>query len=160
MGAFDKIASVFKIDTDEDEYDDYYGEDDTPVKNSFIPAKGAEEDASAGRKPAKAMTPAPKKVVNGNMEVVRIKPTSIEEGRRITSLLLEGKVVFLDVEDIDVKISQRVLDYVSGASFAIDGTLQQMSHSTYVIAPPAVYISGDFAEQRANNVPSSQDGIY
>lgn len=159
MGAFDKIASVFKIDPDEEDYGDYYDEpvDNGGLKGGFMSSKNDDDDDKRSVKNVPNKT---KKPLNGNMEVVRIKPTSIEEGRRITSLLLEGKVVFLDVEDIDVKISQRVLDYVSGASFAIDGTLQQMSHSTYVIAPPAVYISGDFAEQRASSVPVGSDGIY
>ena len=85
------------------------------------------------------------------MDVVRIEPTSVEDGRRITDLLLENKVVFLDLDGIDMNLAQRIIDFTSGATYAIDGTLQQMSKYTFVIAPAAVNVSGDFQDAAMGN---------
>ena len=85
------------------------------------------------------------------MEVVRIEPKSVEDGRKISDLLLENKVVFLDLEGIDMNLAQRIIDFTSGATYAIDGTLQQMSKYTFVIAPPVVAVSGDFQDALSTN---------
>lgn len=155
MGAFDKFLDILKIDNSEDDYydSDYYEEDaGSSEKVSFLPSVKNEADG-ADDKPAKraVRNNSPKKRGLGNMEVVRIEPTNIEDGRKISELLLENKVVFLDLEGIDMNLAQRIIDFVSGASFAIDGTLQQMSKYTFVIAPPAVNVSGDFSENGQGN---------
>lgn len=155
MGAFDKFLDILKIDNGEDDYydSDYYeAEDSSAEKVSFLPVaknEPSQEEERVVKKPTRSNTPRKKGM--GNMEVVRIEPTSIEDGRKISELLLENKVVFLDLEGIDMNLAQRIIDFVSGASFAIDGTLQQMSKYTFVIAPPAVNVSGDFSEGTTGN---------
>ena len=156
MGAFDKFLNYMKIDNDDDYYDDdYYDEENEGGKKSE-PAK--EEPTAEERqikKPVRNAMPsgrAGKKGVPGaGMEVVRIEPTSVEDGRKISDLLLQNKVVFLDLEGIDMNLAQRIIDFTSGATYAIDGTLQQMSKYTFVIAPPVVSVSGDFQDALSTN---------
>jgi len=153
MGAFDRFLDVLKIDNGEDDYidSDYYSEDDSPSeKQSFLPAKSDSSEETGNIRKMSRSNNSRKKGI-GNMEVVRIEPTNIEDGRKIAELLLENKVVFLDLEGIDMNLAQRIIDFVSGASFAIDGTLQQMSKYTFVIAPPAVNVSGDFSDNGSGN---------
>ena len=64
---------------------------------------------------------------------------------------IQNKVVFLDLEGIDMNLAQRIIDFTSGATYAIDGTLQQMSKYTFVIAPPVVSVSGDFQDALSTN---------
>ena len=154
MGAFDRFLDVLKIDNGDDDYydSDYYSEDESSNdKPSFLPAKNdnSSDDTVAVKKMNRNNNSKKKGI--GNMEVVRIEPTNIEDGRKISELLLDNKVVFLDLEGLDMNLAQRIIDFVSGASFAIDGTLQQMSKYTFVIAPPAVNVSGDFSENTSGN---------
>lgn len=152
MGAFDKFLDILKIDPDGDYDDDYYEEGSGEDNVTFPPAKtdNVAEEEKAARKVAKISNNKNRKGYS-NMEVVNVKPTSVEDGRRITDLLLQSKVVFLDLEGIDMNMAQRIIDFVSGASYAIDGTLQPMSRYTFVIAPPAVNVSGDFNENSSGN---------
>jgi len=146
MGAFDKILGMLKIDENED-YDDYYDDNESDDKKSVIPLP--KTDTPEEDKPQRKIQRNPggknkRGMLGGDMEVVRVEPKSIEDGRRISDLLLNNKVVFLDLEGVENSLAQRVVDFTSGATYAIDGTLQQMSNHTFVIAPPAVNVSGDF----------------
>lgn len=155
MGAFDKFLNYMKIDNDDDYYDDDYYEEENDSSKKSEPAK---EDAPAEerqiKKPQKAVSPVrggKKGIPGAGMEVVRIEPTSVEDGRKISDMLLQNKVVFLDLEGIDMNLAQRIIDFTSGATYAIDGTLQQMSKYTFVIAPPVVSVSGDFQDALSSN---------
>ncbi len=151
MGALDKIMGMLKID-DSDEYDDYYDDNETNDNKGVVPLPKSDnnEEEKPQRKIQRNNGGKNKRgMIGGDMEVVRVQPTSIEEGRRITDLLLNNKVVFLDLEGVENALAQRVIDFSSGATYAIDGTLQQMSNHTFVIAPPAVNVSGDFQNPMA-----------
>lgn len=153
MGALDKVFEILKMNDGEADYydNDYYeeGNDDTE-KSSFF-ANSSKDDTHIEDRSTLRPTRnnSSKRKGNINMEVVRIEPTSVEDGRKIAQLLLDNRVVFLDLEGIDMNLAQRILDFVSGASFAIDGKLQKMSKYTFVIAPPAVNVSGDFSAEEA-----------
>ena len=80
----------------------------------------------------------------GNMEVCVVKPTSVDDSREITETLLAGRTVILNLEGMDLEIAQRIIDFISGAAFAISGNLQKISNYIFIITPAAVDISGDF----------------
>ena len=154
MGAFDKFLNYMKIDNDDD-YDDYYEEENDNNKISEVSKEESPAEERQIKKPVRNTTPmgrsSKKGVPGAGMEVVRIEPTSVEDGRKISDLLLQNKVVFLDLEGIDMNLAQRIIDFTSGATYAIDGTLQQMSKYTFVIAPPVVSVSGDFQDALSSN---------
>lgn len=79
------------------------------------------------------------------MELVVIKPTSFEESRDIVDSLLSEHAVVLNVEGIDNYIAQRIIDFVSGACFAINGNLQKVANYIFVVTPENVELSGDMA---------------
>lgn len=152
MGAIDKFLNFMRID-DEENYPPYEEEEEakSEKKPSLLGSRDEDDpDTRIAKKPAVSkVSPMPrnnKRVQNSGMEVVRIKPESVEDGRKISDLLCENKVVFLDLEGIDMNLAQRIVDFTSGATYAIDGTLQRMSKFTFVIAPPVVAVSGDFQE--------------
>ena len=173
MGFLDSILNKMNFgDNDEEIYDDYgeIDEDDadevpsTRIKKkkeeNLQPVKEEEEPAKekAPAKPAKTFkqrTSSPKPVssnskvvrmgnLSSSLEVCVIKPTNVEDGREIANTLLGGKEVVLNLEGIDVELAQRIIDFSSGACFAINGNLQKVSHYIFVITPESVDISGDF----------------
>ena len=153
MGAFDKFLSYMKIDGDEDIYDDDYLDEPELDKKPVQAIKEEKNTQDEIKKPVRmpSNNKNQRRGVPTGMEVVRVEPSSVEDGRKISDLLLENKVVFLDLEGIDMNLAQRIIDFTSGATYAIDGTLQQMSKYTFVIAPPVVAVSGDFQDALSNN---------
>ena len=137
----------------EDEYDgeDYY-DDDEPVENikkaPVIHREDTYEDEKPAKKVSQKVTPirSVKRAPGPGMEVCVIKPTSVDDAREITETLLNNQTVVLNLENLDVEIAQRIIDFASGSTYAISGNLQKISNYIFIITPACVDISGDFQE--------------
>ena len=68
---------------------------------------------------------------------------------QIINYLLEGLNVILNFEEVDDAQCQRVLDMVSGAAFALRGSVERISHRNYLVAPTGVEIVRPEASARA-----------
>ena len=77
------------------------------------------------------------------MEVCVIKPNAIEDEIEITETLLNGRTVVINMEGLSVDIAQRIIDFTSGATFAMHGNLQKISNYIFLATPNGVDISGD-----------------
>lgn len=66
---------------------------------------------------------------------------TLEECRNVINDLLEYKSVLLNLEDMDVRETQRSIDMLSGAAFALDAKLRKASDKTYLIAPNNVEVA-------------------
>ena len=83
---------------------------------------------------------------SGHMEVCVVKPSSVDDSREITETLLSGRTVILNLEGMDLEIAQRIIDFISGATFAISGNLQKISNYIFLVTPTNVDISGDLQD--------------
>ena len=180
MGVLDKFLNIMKLDDGDDEYDDdeFFDDDEydddyeeKPKRSLFHkPAKdtdkdlGEEEDedytASVKTKSSfsnNKVTPMrqPSRRTTVNMEVCVIKPTSVEDSREITETLLSGRTVILNLEGLDLEIAQRIIDFTSGATFAISGNLQKISNYIFLVTPTNVDISGDLQDLLNTSLDSS-----
>ncbi|MDD6010305.1 MAG: cell division protein SepF [Lachnospiraceae bacterium] len=138
------------IHVGKDDYDDNEGYlDDPDVEEDMDPGfsgKQSEPDEAPVKRPfaGKPQQRGKKNMSNG-MEVCVIKPTGVDDSREIIDTLLSNRTVLLNMEGLDVDIAQRILDYASGATYAIDGNLQKISHYIFIITPASVDVSGDFS---------------
>ena len=76
-----------------------------------------------------------------NMELKVIYPTSFQEVPEIADHLLSGRTVFLNLERTDREVSRRVMDFVSGVAYCIDGNIRRVAASTYIVSPKSVDVS-------------------
>ena len=115
-----------------------------------IPRKIADEDVSyTAEKPrfsSKSKVVPMKTQSPRGLEVVVIRPESMEDAKEITDTLLTGKAVVLNLEGIHVEIAQRIIDYSAGSTYAIRGNLQKITNYIFLVTPPNVDISGDIPE--------------
>lgn len=166
MGVFDKFLDIMKLN--DDDYDDEYYDDDEyfdddgyeekPQRRSLFGKKNTKEDnfddfdmeedksfqPSTSNKVTPMRQPAARR--GGNMEVCVVKPTSVDDSREITETLLSGRTVILNLEGMDLEVAQRIIDFVSGATFAISGNLQKISNYIFLVTPTNVDISGDLQD--------------
>ena len=168
MGILDGVINVFKLHGDDDyddEYDDYdeYDEEDEDDKGStrkklFGGSKKYDDDADDDDTSVKSTD---KKVVpikpagSRGLEVVVIRPESMEDASDITDTLLSGKAVVLNLEGIHVEVAQRVIDYSAGSCYAMRGNLQKITSYIFLVTPPNVDISGDIPELVAGGIDLS-----
>ena len=96
------------------------------------------------------MRPAPRRSGVPGMNVQVIKPTSVEDAREITETLLENRTVVLNMEGLDIDIAQRIIDFISGSTYSMNGNLQKISSYIFIATPETVELSGDFQEMLNN----------
>ena len=149
MSIFDKMIDAMKIGDDDafdDDFDEY--EDDEPKKKGLFKKSEEDEDEPSRNRPAvtqtQKITPMRRKQTSAaTSEVCVIKPTSFEEVKDIAETLLCNRTVVLNMEGLDLAIGQRIIDFMSGACYAIDGNLQKISNYIFIVTPKNVDISGD-----------------
>lgn len=179
MGVFDKFLDIMKLNDDDYDDDDFYDDDDyyddgyeDKPRRSLFGKKSGKEDAyedfdieedkkfqPVGSKVTPIRQPAAKR--GGNMEVCVVKPTSVDDSREITETLLAGRTVILNLEGMDLEVAQRIIDFISGAAFAISGNLQKISNYIFLVTPTNVDISGDLQDLLGNSMETpSMKGRY
>lgn len=171
MGKFsDKILNAFSLkDDDYDDDDDFYDEeedieedeydDEEEDKKGFFSGLKNRRPAAAPREddaPATYTKSAPARR-SSSQEVCIFKPSSIEDSREITETLLQGKAVVINFEGLHVELSQRIIDFISGSCYALDGNLQKISNYIFIATPDSVDISGDFQDLMNGNSDDSFD---
>ena len=135
-----RSAPVREPAPQEDAEDDY--EDAYETSFAAIP-KAAPAPVAA---PAAAPAPFAGKVVNMNksssQELVRFHPSCFQDSRKAAKDLIASKAVIVNLEDVDKETSRRMVDFLSGVVFALDGDVQKIAKSAYVFCPPNVFVTG------------------
>lgn len=116
------------------------------VKETREPVQKSSGSVNPFNRSGRASRPAVNPRMGGGNEVCIFKPSSIEDSREITETLLQGKAVVINFEGLHVEISQRIIDFISGSCYALDGNLQKISNYIFIATPNSVDISGDFQD--------------
>lgn len=142
------LLSRFKGKDYDDNYDDDYDDyDDRASRSSSRNSQSSSHAvSSAGNNKVTPMRQPASRRNAPNMEVCVIKPSSVEDAREITETLLSGRTVILNLEGLDLEVAQRIIDFTSGATFAISGNLQKISNYIFLVTPTNVDISGDLQD--------------
>ena len=160
MGVLDKFLDIMKFNGDEDDYDndDFYNdyEDDYEAKSkkNLFNKKEKNYDSSnlddyepaSKSSRSNKVTPMRSASKKSGMEVRVMRPASVDDSREVAETLLGNCTVILNLEGLDIEIAQRIIDFISGATFAIDGNLQKISNYIFLVTPTNVDISGDLQD--------------
>ncbi len=97
----------------------------------------------------------------GKSEVYVIKPHEISESQTVTDFLKEGKTIVINMEGLELAPAQRIIDFIGGACYALNGSLQAISANIFIAAPNTIEVSGDLREEILNeSTVSPQLGRY
>ncbi len=158
-------------DYDDDEYDDEYDDEpEEPVRRAprrapaasaaapmSTPAAERESDdfgfgsiSSVPVAPA-ASTPAASTGFNGRVvsssaskqAVVLFRPSSFNDTSKAADDLRNNKAVIVNMENVDKAMARRVVDFLSGSVYALDGTVKKIAQSAYLFCPHNVDVVGD-----------------
>lgn len=171
MGVLDKFLNIMKLDDEYEEEEDLFDEEEQQYEDEYEakPKKGlfkkeqeeyndfelqpdrGKNTQSASQTSGTANSKVtPMRQPNGRrgatMEVCVVKPTTVKEEREITETLLSGRTIILNLEGLELEIAQRIVDFVSGAAYAIGGNLEKISDFIFLITPTNVTITGEIQE--------------
>lgn len=95
------------------------------------------------------------KVVNINattqLSVVLVKPDKFENAAEIADHLRERRTVVLNLEQTQKDVARRLVDFLSGVTYAQDGKIKKVANSTFIITPYNVDILGDLIDELENS---------
>ena len=142
MSFFDELKRLAR--PYEDEEDDTYEEDFTPVSTK-----------ESGRDRSDRELERRNKVVNihttTQMQVVLVKPDRFDNVSEIAEHLRSRHAVVLNLEATNKDIARRLVDFLSGCAYALDGKIKKIAISTYIITPYNVDIVGDLIDELENS---------
>ena len=76
-----------------------------------------------------------------------IKPQEFNEAQIVADFLKEGKTIVVNLEGIEISQAQRIIDFIGGARFAVDGSLKAISNNIFIVAPGNIEVSGDLRDE-------------
>lgn len=80
-------------------------------------------------------------------KMVIYKPTSFDEVKEISDEVKNRRAVIVNMEKLDKDNAKRVLDFMSGSIYALNGTVKKIGPGIFIFAPDNVDISGSALEE-------------
>lgn len=153
---FDSIKDfMFGEEYDEDDYYDDEEEYDEPLKPREItgyspqPRQASIQSPPQQRRKSQVVSIHPGNENTDNQrELAVMSPKNIAEARGICGKIKNNSPVVINLEQVDQDEAQRIMDFVGGICFALEGTIKEVTKKIYVIVPESMEISGDFDDNR------------
>ena len=82
-------------------------------------------------------------------EVVLFRPVSFNDTTKAADALRNRKAVVLNLENVDKAMSRRVVDFLSGCVYAVDGSVKKVAQSAYIFCPHNMDVVGDLESLQA-----------
>ena len=151
MSFWDNIKKFAQPYSDDDyEEEDYeeevYEEEQEPAPRSRRTSPFA---ADTNEAPAPAAAPVSSfggQVLNmgsGKQEVVLFHAKAFDDAAKAADELRKRKAVILNMENVDKALTRRVVDFLSGSVYALDGSVKKVAQSTYLFCPHNLEVVGD-----------------
>ena len=94
----------------------------------------------------------PMQQAQGNsIKMVISQPTTFEQSDEICSFLKEKKSVIVNLEYVNKDVARRIVDFISGGVYALDGYIQKISNSIFLVAPSNYEITNEMAREEMKN---------
>lgn len=164
MSFWDEIKNFTKPYNDEEDFDDYDDEMDDSFEEPaaeqpqrtprFGRREAAPAETPAFSTPAvssntSTFTPASgsgfsgQVVTSNKTQLILVRPESFNDAPSIAANMRAKKAVVLNLEGVEKNLARRIVDFLSGCGYALDGSVKKVSQSTYVFCPYNMEVLGD-----------------
>lgn len=139
-GIFNRILDAVGLEEEEyqnenlEEVDDFYEEEYEEEEEQRLPRR---KQAKVVGLPSTA----------SKMRMLVFQPSSYEEAECIIDNLKARKPVIMNLDELEIELGQRILDFVGGAVYSLNGDIKKVARSIFVVAPSNVDVSQNIAER-------------
>ena len=133
-----KVWDLFGMDSAEPE--EYEDENIYDYENE---EEEVEDRKLFGRKNSKVINMPQSQAI----KMVISQPTTFEQSDEICSFLKEKKSVIVNLEYVNKDVARRIVDFISGGVYALDGYIQKVSNSIFLVAPSNYEITNEMARE-------------
>jgi len=147
-GFFNRILDAVGLEEEEFEGEEMMDEEEGFFEDEL---EEPEEEQRFSRRKQSKVVGLPNSAAK--MRMLVFQPSSYEEAECIIDNLKARKPVIMNLDDLDVELGQRILDFVGGAVYSLNGDIKKVARSIFVVAPSNVDVAQSVDER------SSREGF-
>ncbi|MCR5215274.1 MAG: cell division protein SepF [Eubacterium sp.] len=88
-------------------------------------------------------------------EVYVIKPQEFDDAQTVVDFLKRNKAIVINMEGLQLEPAQRIIDFIGGACYGINGDIKAISANIFIAVPNSIEVSGDLREEILNSATVS-----
>jgi len=147
-----KFAQPYSDDDYEEEYEDEMPEFEETQESA---PRARRTSPFAGQSNASDVAAAPERTTGGSFsgqvlnmnsgkqEVVLFHAKTFDDAAKAADELRKRRAVILNMENVDKTLTRRVVDFLSGSVYALDGSVKKVAQCTYLFCPHNMDVVGD-----------------
>lgn len=147
-GFFKKLKAVVGIEEIEEE--EIEEEVKSPSYRREVPEQREREKPSP-----RVFGGNPKVAGTNQLKMIVIEPRDFDESPKLVDSLKSRKPVIINLEKLDTDIARKIFDFLSGATYALDGNVQKIANNIFIFAPDNVDIDA-YIDQQTNSLFSQE----
>lgn len=136
---WDKFKGYFGGNHEDDNYyeDDMYEDADEKQNDSTVPPvappyRSSLRGSSAGENQQ-----------GKTVKMMVMEPDNFDDSQKIADHLRARRPVILNFEKTEPDIAKRIVDFISGATYALDGSIQKVGKEIFLCVPSNVAVDRD-----------------
>ena len=136
-GTLEKVLNFFGFEAEVAESEDEF------VSTYNETSRYDYHDHERGREREREKEPKLVSLANSSKSVKMVisDPSTFDDVQAIVDHLKNRRAVILNLEETDKAVARRIADFMSGAVYALEGTMQKVSGSIFLFTPPNVEVS-------------------
>jgi len=71
----------------------------------------------------------------GHLAIVRARPRTMDDGSQIADKIKQRLVVAVNLEELDETVARRIVDFLSGVTYALDGSMKKIGRAVFICSP-------------------------
>ena len=153
-GFFSKLKTLVGIEEiEEEEYED---EQETPLmerksidgRNSYSSPRNEAKDMRENKE-TRVLPMANRTTSPNQFKMIVIEPKAFDECPKLVDSLKSKKPVIINLEKIETDVARKIFDFLSGATYALNGNVQKVANNIFVFAPENVDVTA-YIDQKTN----------
>ena len=143
MGAITKFMNMIKGEENYEEVEEYVEDEameENKAKRSYI---DVEEPTYSNQTRNSSYRSIPMNTAVSSSQMVITQPNCFEDVQEVGEYFKNKKSVIVNLENVTKEDARRIIDFLSGAAFIVDGTLQKISNLIYLVTPKNVDVRDD-----------------
>lgn len=157
MGFMDELKRLAHPYEDED-YPEEEEDNTTSLEEERKKRSRISDAEFTSSEPQSYRAPMTDKVVNihttTQLKVVLVKPEKFDDASVIADHLRDKRTVVMNLENVNQTnpaVGRRLIDFLSGVAYALEGKIKKIASSTYIITPYNVDLIGDLLDELENS---------
>lgn len=150
MGIFGKMKEIVGIEVEEEEVEETPEETKAPDMMKVTPASERMEARSYKSSDAPSMTFTNGAKFTSQWKMVVIEPTEFNDSPKLVDSLKAKKPVIINLENLETDVARKIFDFLSGATYALNGNVQKIANNIFVFAPENVDVAYNQTQKPAS----------